>query len=66
MANQPRPDNPGRVVRVDDVLWSDVRRIAAGDETTPSDVIREAARQYVRRRDAAARRRKPSAAAGGR
>lgn len=49
MANQPRPDNPGRVVRVDDELWALVKAIAAENEVSASEVVREALRAYVKR-----------------
>jgi predicted transcriptional regulator len=47
MPNQPRTDNPARAFRIDDALWNEVRRIAAHDETTPSEIVREAIRQYI-------------------
>ena len=49
MPNKPRPENPARPIRFD-ALWGDVERIAAEDETTPSEVVREAVRRYVRAR----------------
>jgi hypothetical protein len=49
MANQPRPDNPHRMVRVEDDLWS-AAGVAAGLEgTTRSEVMREALRELVDR-----------------
>lgn len=49
MPNQPRPENPARPIRFD-TLWADVVRIAAEDDTTTSEVVREAVRRYVRAR----------------
>lgn len=49
MVNQPRPDNPARPIRFDK-LWPEVERIAAEDETTASEVVREAVRRYVKAR----------------
>ena len=67
MANQPRPDNPVRAVRIEDPMWAQVQEIAAEDaaatstRVTASDIVRTATEQYLRRRAAAARRRKTPA-----
>lgn len=64
MANQPRPDNPNRVIRMEDTMWEDVQALAredtdaAGVRVSASDIVRTAAAQYIRRRSAAAQRRK--------
>lgn len=64
MPNQPRPDNPSRVIRMEDAMWADVQELAAEDaaaaesRVTASDIVRTATAQYVRRRQAARRRRK--------
>lgn len=50
MANQPRPDNPARPIRFDK-LWPEVERIAIEDDTTPSEVVREAVRRYIKSRN---------------
>lgn len=50
MANQPRPDNPNRNIRIDDADWEDVAELAAQDRVSKSEIVREAIRQYVRRR----------------
>lgn len=71
MANQPRPDNRARAVRIEDPLWHRVTELAAEDtaasetRVTASDIVRTATEQYLRRRDAAARRRKPHPASSG-
>jgi len=49
MPNKPRPENPARPIRFD-ALWADVERIAAEDETSASEVVREAVRRYVKAR----------------
>lgn len=54
MPNKPRPENPARPIRFD-TLWPDVERIAAEDETTPSEVVREAVRRYIKLRNRKAR-----------
>ena len=56
MPNRPRPENRARPVRIEDGLWSAVGAIAAEDETTPSEVVREAVRCYVKLRNRKARR----------
>lgn len=55
MPNKPRPSNPARPVRVEDELWSAVRAIATEDQTTPSEVVREAVRRYIKLRNKKAR-----------
>lgn len=57
MPNKPRPDNPARPIRFD-TLWPEVELIAVEDEITPSEVVREAVRRYVKAR--ARKRAKPS------
>jgi predicted transcriptional regulator len=49
MANQPRPGNPARAVRVEDELWNEAKAIAAMRGDSLSDVMREALRRYVKR-----------------
>jgi len=49
MPNRPRPENRHRMVRVEDELWEAAKAAAASQETTVSEVIREALRRYVRR-----------------
>lgn len=51
MANQPRPDNPHRSVRVEDELWEASRIAAAAENTTRGDVMREALRALVDRHE---------------
>lgn len=42
MPNQPRPDNPARTVRIDDGLWTAIKRIAVAEGTTVSEIVRRA------------------------
>jgi hypothetical protein len=49
MANQPRPGNPARAVRVEDALWKAAQERAAERGETVSDVIRRALERYTRR-----------------
>lgn len=49
MANQPRPENPARAVRVEDALWEAAKAKAAERGETVSDVIRRALERYVAR-----------------
>ena len=49
MPNAPRPENPARPIRFD-TLWPEVERIATEDETSASEVVREAVRRYVKAR----------------
>jgi len=49
MANQPRPGNPARAVRVETELWQAAQAAAAARGETVSDVIRRALERYVRR-----------------
>lgn len=49
MPNKPRPDNPHRMVRVEDHLWEAAKAAAAANDTTVSAVIRAALDQYVKR-----------------
>jgi predicted transcriptional regulator len=49
MANQPRPDNPHRSVRVEDALWEAARIAADAEGTTRGDVMRQALRELVAR-----------------
>jgi hypothetical protein len=59
MANQPRPDNPARGIRVEDSLWNAAIEIATEQDETISQVVRRALRKYV----ADAERRRQRAAA---
>lgn len=47
MPNQPK--TPIRNIRVDDELWDAVKKKAAEQGRTVTDVIREALRRYVKR-----------------
>ena len=47
MPNQPRPDNPGRNVRVEAALWDAAKAKATERGETVSDVIRRALQRYV-------------------
>ena len=49
MANQPRPGNPARAVRVEDPLWQAAKNRAAERGESVSDVIRRALERYVKR-----------------
>lgn len=49
MANQPRPDNPHRSVRVETGLWEDAKEAAEKEKTTRGDVMRQALRDLVER-----------------
>lgn len=49
MANQPRPDNPHRSVRVEDDLWRESKDAADTEGTTRGDVMRQALRDLVER-----------------
>lgn len=49
MANQPRPGNPARAVRVEDELWEAAKKKAAERGESVSDVIRRALERYVKR-----------------
>jgi antitoxin component of RelBE/YafQ-DinJ toxin-antitoxin module len=49
MPNQPRPSNPGRMVRVEDELWHAAQAVAAERGETVSDVLRKALVRYVKR-----------------
>jgi predicted transcriptional regulator len=49
MANQPRPGNPARAVRVEDELWDAAMVIATERGETLSDIMRDALRRYVKR-----------------
>lgn len=42
----------GRLVRVDDELWDDFKRVAAERGDVPSELLRAAMRRYVKRHDA--------------
>ena len=48
VANQPRPGNKARAVRVEDQLWENAQRVAAANGETVSDVIRRALERYAR------------------
>jgi metal-responsive CopG/Arc/MetJ family transcriptional regulator len=50
MPNKPRPENPARPVRIEDKLWAEVQALATADETSASEVVREAVRRYVKAR----------------
>ena len=47
MPNKPRPENPGRVVRVDDALWAKVQTRAEDEGVKPSAIVRAALRAYL-------------------
>lgn len=49
MPNKPRPDNPHRMVRVNDELWQAAKAASAANGTTVSAVIRSALTRYVAR-----------------
>ena len=51
MPNKPRPENRARPVRIEDGLWAVVQAIAAEDETSASEVVREAVRRYIKFRN---------------
>lgn len=48
VANQPRPGNEPRAVRVDQALWDAAKVKAEGKGETVSDVIRRALERYVK------------------
>ena len=50
MPNKPRPENPARPIRFEDELWAEVGTIADEDDTSRSEVVREAMRRYVKAR----------------
>ena len=52
MPNKPRAENRARPVRIEDGLWSVVQGIAREGEITPSEVVREAVRCYVKAKSA--------------
>jgi metal-responsive CopG/Arc/MetJ family transcriptional regulator len=52
MPNQPRADNPHRMVRVERVLWDAADAAAKQEGTTRSEVMREALRALVARAEA--------------
>lgn len=45
-----QPKTPKRGIRVDDDLWEAVRKATLEDETTISDVVRDALRDYLAKR----------------
>lgn len=49
MPNKPRPENRHRMVRVEDELWNAAKEAAAANDTTVSEVIRQALARYVKR-----------------
>ena len=49
MANQPRPGNEARAVRVERELWDAAKAKAEERGETVSDVIRRALERYVKR-----------------
>lgn len=49
MANQPRPGNPARAIRVEDALWKAAQAKATERGETVSDVVRRCLERYVRR-----------------
>ena len=49
MANQPRPGNEARAVRVEQDLWDAAKAKATERGETVSDVIRKALQRYVAR-----------------
>ena len=49
MANRPRPDNPHRMVRVEDGLWSAAKKACEKLGTTRSEVMRAALRETIKK-----------------
>jgi metal-responsive CopG/Arc/MetJ family transcriptional regulator len=49
MPNKPRADNPHRMVRVERVLWEAAEAAASIENTTRSEVMRQALRDLVER-----------------
>lgn len=49
MPNKPRPENPHRMVRVEDDLWEAARIAADREDTTRAEVMRQALRELVER-----------------
>lgn len=49
MPNKPRPENRHRMVRVEDELWEAAKEAARANDTTVSQVIRDALKRYVDR-----------------
>jgi predicted HicB family RNase H-like nuclease len=49
MPNKPRPENRHRMVRVEDELWEAAKLAAAANNTTISQVVRDALKRYVAR-----------------
>ena len=52
MPNQPRPDNPHRMVRVEDELWDAAKTACVKLGTTRSEVMRQALCEAVERASA--------------
>lgn len=48
MANQPRPGNPARALRVEVELWEAAKEKAAENGETVSDVLRRCLQEYVK------------------
>lgn len=44
-----KPATPARAVRVPDELWDEIRRIAADQHVTATEIVLRALRAYVRR-----------------
>jgi len=49
MPNKPRPDNPHRMVRVEDDLWAAAAEACTALGTTRAEVMRAALRAAVRK-----------------
>lgn len=47
--NKPRPENPHRMVRVEDKLWAEAEAACAKLGTTRAEVMRDALRRAVRK-----------------
>jgi metal-responsive CopG/Arc/MetJ family transcriptional regulator len=56
MPNKPRRENRHRMVRVEDDLWEAAKDAAAANDTTVSEIIRDALRRYVKKHQAQSRR----------
>lgn len=47
MPNQPRPDNPNRVIRFENRLWKKVCEAAAAERVSASELVRRAVEKYL-------------------
>lgn len=48
MPNQPRPDNPGRNIRIPDHLWAAAKKRGHERGEQVSQVVRRALEEYVK------------------